>query len=145
MIDNLSFHSIENFQQACQQKNLRVTPQRLEIFRELARAEDHPSAEKLHQRLLRRMPMLSLDTVYRTLGTFTSLGLINKVETVESQAHYEVSQRHHHHLICEQCGSIIDFTWPQIDRTDLPEDIKSHGCFERKSVVVYGTCCSCLK
>ena len=132
------------FQEICREKGLRLTPQRLEIFQELARSDDHPSAEKLHQRLVERMPTLSLDTVYRTLGTLAEHGLINKVETVESQAHYEVVHHAHHHLICENCGRIIDFEWPQLDRSELPAEAKEQGRFERKSVVAYGICRACL-
>lgn len=133
------------FQSACRDKSLRVTPQRIEIFKELALSSDHPTAEKLHQRLIERMPMLSLDTVYRTLGTFSNLGLIKKVETVESQARFEVSYVQHHHLICERCGKIIDFQWQYVDDAALPPEVQHLGCFERKNVVVYGTCQDCLK
>jgi len=136
---------IEEFQMACRSKDLRVTPQRIEIFKELAIAVDHPTAEKLHQRLIERMPTLSLDTVYRTLGTFKDMGLINKIDTIESQAHFEVSHVQHHHLICEQCKKIIDFEWRQVDDADLPEEVHSLGCFVKKNVVVYGLCHECLE
>lgn len=136
---------VTDFQEACRAKDLRVTPQRIEIFKELAVAVDHPTAEKLHQRLIERMPTLSLDTVYRTLGTFKNMGLINKVETTESQAHFEVAHVQHHHLICDQCKTIIDFEWRQVDDAVLPEEVQSLGCFEKKNVVVYGLCHECLK
>lgn len=132
------------FQDACRNADLRVTPQRLEIFKALAMASDHPSAELLHQRLVAKMPTLSLDTVYRTLGTFAGCGLINKVETFESQARYEVAQILHHHLICQQCKEIIDFHWQFIDEATLPEEVHAWGRIERKNVVAYGTCCKCL-
>jgi Fur family peroxide stress response transcriptional regulator len=133
------------FPDNCRKAGLRVTPQRLEVFRELAKATDHPSAEALHQRLVKGMPTLSLDTVYRTLGTFVSHGLINKVETAESQARYEVAQRLHHHLICRKCKEIIDFYWQTIDQAALPEELKSWGRIERKNVVAYGICQKCLR
>ncbi|SEA57596.1 Fur family transcriptional regulator, peroxide stress response regulator [Desulfuromusa kysingii] len=136
---------LELFTRTCREKDLRITPQRLEIFKQLALAVDHPSAEKLHQRLLERMPTLSLDTVYRTLGTFLELGLISKVETVESQAHFEVAEMQHHHLICQKCKKIIDFEWKQVDEADLPDEIQLFGNFKRKSVVVYGTCRECME
>ena len=132
------------FAEACREKDLRLTPQRLEIFEELAQAKDHPTAETLHQRLIQGMPTLSLDTVYRTLGTFANLGLVNKVETSESQAHYEVSQVQHHHLICRKCKGIIDFQWQYIDEASLPEEVHTWGRIERKSIVVYGICHKCL-
>ena len=133
------------FAAACREKGLRLTPQRQEIFKELARAIDHPTAETLHQRLILRMPNLSIDTVYRTLGTFANLGLINKVETSESQAHFEVSQVQHHHLICRKCKDIIDFQWQYIDAAALPEEVFSWGRIERKSIVAYGICHKCLQ
>lgn len=133
------------FEEACRKAGLRLTPQRIEIFRELAKATDHPSAEMLHMRLVEKMPTLSLDTVYRTLGTFVGHGLINKVETVESQARFEAAHILHHHLICEKCKQIMDFEWQHIDAAELPESVRSWGQVERKSVVVYGICRQCLE
>jgi len=137
-------NELDAFVEACREKDLRVTPQRLEIFKELVQATDHPTAEILHQRLIQGMPTLSLDTVYRTLGTFANLGLVNKVETSESQAHFEVSHVQHHHLICRKCKEIIDFKWNYIDNAALPEEVNSWGKIERKNIVVYGTCHKCL-
>ena len=136
--------SLASFEQACRDKDLRLTPQRLEIFKELARAEDHPSAEALHQRLLKKMPTLSLDTVYRTLGTFVQNGLVKRVETVENQARFEIPHLSHHHLICEKCKKIMDFQWDSIDAATLPEELESWGRINRKSVVLYGICQKCL-
>ncbi len=137
-------NELDAFAESCREKDLRLTPQRLEIFKELVKASDHPTAETLHQRLIQGMPTLSLDTVYRTLGTFANLGLVNKVETSESQAHFEVAQVQHHHLICRKCKEIIDFQWQYIDNAALPEEVNSWGEIERKNIVVYGTCHKCL-
>lgn len=133
------------FEETCRKVGLRLTPQRLEIFRVLAGASDHPSAEALHLRLVDTMPTLSLDTVYRTLGTFVEHGLVTKVQTVESQARFEVAQLLHHHLICQKCKEIIDFQWQFFDEAVLPEMVKGWGRVERKNVVAYGTCNDCLK
>lgn len=132
------------FEAACRFCGLRLTPQRLEIFRALAEAADHPTAEQLHQRLQNKMPTLSLDTVYRTLGTLAQHGLVHKVETVESQARYESQGAPHHHLICHKCREIIDFEWPLIDEFELPEKVQSWGEINRKSVTIYGVCRKCL-
>ncbi len=135
---------VDEFQHACRENDMRITPQRIEIFKELAVAVDHPTAEVLHKRLVVKMPTLSLDTVYRTLGTFSEMGFIDKVETTESQAHFEVSHMPHHHLICEKCKKIIDFVWQQVDEADLPDETRLLGRFEKKNVVVYGVCKNCL-
>ena len=132
------------FEQACREAGLRLTHQRLEIYRELLLACDHPSAEALHRRLRRTIQTISLDTVYRTLATFASHGLINRVETVESQARFEVSLLRHHHLVCSRCKEIMDFQWRLIDDASLPEELGNWGRIDNKSVVVYGICRKCL-
>lgn len=139
-----SNEQLNGFVEQCRKHDLRVTPQRIEIFKELAQAIDHPTAEVLYQRLVERMPTLSLDTVYRTLGTFSSAGLVNRIDTAESQAHFEVAHVQHHHLICRKCREIIDFQWQFIDQAALPEEVHAWGHVERKNIVVYGTCRKCL-
>ena len=132
------------FESACRNAGLRLTHQRLEIYHELAMSMDHPSAEILHQRLRRKIPTISLDTVYRNLTTLAGHGLINKVGTIESQARFEATLLRHHHLICSRCKEIIDFQWQFIDAAPLPEEIKGWGRIDDKNVVVYGICNKCL-
>jgi Fur family transcriptional regulator, peroxide stress response regulator len=136
-------HQMESFEESCRAADLKLTHQRLEIYRELAEATDHPSAETLHKRLHRSMPTLSLDTVYRTLSTFEQHHLIKKVETVDSQAHYEAQMQQHHHLICDTCKEIMDFQWSSFDAVSVPEDILQWGAIKNKSITIYGTCRKC--
>ncbi len=136
---------LQVFEERCRNANLRITPQRIEIYRELALAGDHPSAEILHVRLIKKMPTLSLDTVYRSLSTFVQYGLIHKVETIESQARFEVAKTLHHHLICKNCHQILDFQWQSMDEATMPDDVEKWGRIDRKSVVAYGICRQCLE
>lgn len=140
---NLEEH-LKMFESACRTVGLRLTHQRLEVYRELVMSADHPSAETLHQRLRRTIPTLSLDTVYRTLATLASHGLINKVDTVESQARFEATLKQHHHLICNKCKQIVDFAWPSIQNLALPEEVGSWGNIASTNVVIYGICKQCL-
>jgi len=133
------------FGRYCRDAGLRLTYQRQEIFRELAEFPDHPSAETLYHRLRNRIPTLSLDTVYRTLATFAERGLINKVETVENQARFEAAIGRHHHLMCTNCKEIIDFDWPAVDESALPDDVKAWGRIDARSAVLYGICNKCVK
>ena len=135
--------NLREFELACRKAGLKVTHQRLEIYRELAISTDHPSAEVLHKRLTQKISMLSLDTVYRTLATFNLNSLIHKVETIESQARFEVIYDRHHHLICRQCREIIDFYWPSIDEAMLPDELRLWGIIDSRNVVVYGICNNC--
>jgi len=66
---------LRTFTESCRACGLKLTPQRLEIFRELAATTRHPSVEDIHQRIRTRMPNVSLDTVYRTLSTLHEHGI----------------------------------------------------------------------
>ena len=135
---------LETFVTACKEAGLRVTNQRIEIYHELAMASDHPSAETLHQRLLLKNPTLALDTVYRSLATFARHGLINKVETVESQARFEATGMRHHHIICSKCSKIMDFIWQEVDSAPLPDKVGEWGRIDTRNIVIYGVCRDCL-
>ncbi|MHB8788585.1 MAG: Fur family transcriptional regulator [Desulfobulbaceae bacterium] len=128
---------------SCRAAGLKLTPQRLEILNELAAAEDHPSAETIHRRLLPRMPSLSLDTVYRTLATFEKYGLIARIDSMESQARYELAAEEHHHVVCRKCGRITDFQWHRFDETSLPPEIRHWGSISKKNATLYGVCREC--
>ena len=58
---------MERFEEVCRNSGMKLTHQRMEIFREVAQTGDHPDAEKVYQGVRKRMPTISLDTVYRTL------------------------------------------------------------------------------
>jgi len=143
-MDAESVHGkLKDFEDACRKANLKITHQRLEIFRELAKALDHPSAETLYMRLHKKLPTLSLDTVYRTLTTFEDFGMISRVETVKSQARFEAEMSEHHHLICSKCGKITDFEWTSFREVDLPNEIDHWGSVNKKNVIVRGICNKC--
>lgn len=142
---NIPGEILAALEEALKAAGLRLTHQRLEIYRELVASCDHPSAETLYQRLRKRIPTLSLDTVYRTLATLAEQGLINRVETLESQARFEATSRRHHHLICRKCGKIADFQWPDIDSAALPQEISEWGRIDLKNVVIHGICRNCLE
>ena len=131
------------FEDACRRAGLKLTHQRIEILRELALSTDHPSAEALYNRLRKRIPTLSRDTVYRTLATFSENGLAQKVETAESQARFEFVHERHHHLICRQCHEIMDFGWPSLESLPLPEAVGTWGEIDTRNVVIYGVCRKC--
>ena len=133
------------FEQACRAAGLKLTHQRLEIYRELAMSTDHPSAESLYKRLKKKLPTISLDTIYRTLSTLEEKNLIKRVQTVESQARFEAQMTQHHHLICDKCKQIIDFQWKGFDDAGLPEEVAQIGQIRNKNIILLGICRECLK
>lgn len=135
---------LAHFKEACREADLKLTHQRLEIFLELARATDHPTAETLYKRLTERLPTLSLDTVYRTLATFAEHNLVYRVQTTESHARFE-AESGHHHAICARCGAITDFEWNDFEQSRLPEPIAQWGRISEKQVTLHGICAQCAR
>lgn len=135
--------ALERFKGISQDKGLRLTHQRLEILRELVGAKDHPSAETVFGRVRRRLPTISLDTVYRTLSTFDEVGLIMRVPVTGDQGRFDADTSPHHHFVCSRCKSIYDFMWDEFDLLQLPEGSTALGRVDDRRVVVRGVCEKC--
>jgi len=127
----------------CRQRSLKVTPQRLEIFRSLLDVIDHPTAEELFSRIRHKMPTISIDTVYRTLTLFEDYGLISRVQCLSDKGRYDANMEHHHHFICLKCKSIEDFCWPEFDQLELPPETRTFGKINLKKVELRGICPEC--
>lgn len=135
---------LDEFVEACRAAGLRVTHQRLEIFRELLRSHDHPSADMLYQRLRKRIPTLSLDTLYRTLSTLEKANLVTRLSTPSGVGRFEPNyQPLHHHFICKRCGCIMDVGTRRperlVDALAVPEDC----VVESARVELRGLCGAC--
>ncbi|WP_243367640.1 Fur family transcriptional regulator [Fundidesulfovibrio soli] len=135
--------ALERFKGISQEKGLRLTHQRLEILRELVAAKDHPSAETVFGRVRKRLPTISLDTVYRTLSTFDEVGLIMRVPVTGDQGRFDADTSPHHHFVCSRCKSIYDFLWDEFDSLELPENSKALGRVDDRRVVIRGVCEKC--
>lgn len=129
--------------EVCRGTGLKLTRQRVEIMRELAKAKDHPSVETVYQRVKGRLPGVSLDTVYRTLGTFERLQLVDKLNVAQEHSRYDADRSPHHHLACRVCKAIEDFTWEELEALPLPPDVQIWGHPEARHVVVSGVCRHC--
>ncbi len=110
----------EAFRLALRSSGLKVTPQRLEIFREAARSEDHPDVEAIYRGVRKRVPTISLDTVYRTLRVFLDHGLLVSRGTDEDRLRLDANTRPHHHYVCRRCGLTRDVTAGEIGPLPIP-------------------------
>jgi Fur family peroxide stress response transcriptional regulator len=131
------------FLETCERAGIRITPQRVEIFKEVARTEEHPDAETILQRVRERMSNVSLDTVYRTLGLLEELGLVGKVDTLCDRARFDANREQHHHFVCVQCGLVRDFVRPEWDQCTVPKEVKAMGKVRSMHVQLRGVCAGC--
>lgn len=136
---------MESFEKVCKSRGLRLTHQRLEIFLELANFNGHPTAENIYNRVSKRLKMISLDTVYRTITLFEKNGLIKRVHLLDNSARFDINLAVHHHLICTKCKKVEDFYWPIFDRIKLPGSISNWGDVNSRHVEIHGICRKCKK
>ncbi len=92
-----------------------MTRQRRVILEELSKARTHPTADEVYARVRRRLPRISLGTVYRNLETLSARGLIGKLEVAGTQKRFDGDAGRHHHVRCIRCGLIADALLEDID------------------------------
>lgn len=134
---------LKRFEKVCRNSGMKLTHQRLEIFREVAQTGDHPDAEKIYRGVRKRMLTMSLDTVYRTIWMLKDLGLITTPGTSRERTRFDANLSNHHHFVCVGCGLMRDFYSDEFDELRLPNSVKSIGHVETTQVEVKGVCLKC--
>ncbi len=94
--------------------SLRITKQRQIILDELCSVTSHPTADVLYQMVRKRLPKISLGTVYRNLEIMSECGIIQKLDIGGTQKRFDATPHVHYHVRCNQCG--------RVDDLDLPPD-----------------------
>ncbi len=88
--------------------NLRMTRQRRVILEELRKMDGHPTADKIYAVVRKRLPKISLGTVYRNLEVLSVLGEIHKLELSGSQKRFDCISDFHYHIRCTCCDRVDD-------------------------------------
>lgn len=127
-------------------RGLRLTRQRLTIYRELEGRCDHPDVERLYQAVKSRLPQISLFTVYRAMNALEGGGLVWRVATWRGHARYDANVEMHAHFLCEACGKIDDLTMKMECRELLAHaaGCVADGKVRRMDVMMVGACEDCL-
>jgi Fur family peroxide stress response transcriptional regulator len=133
------------FKETARRAGVKLTHQRLEIFREVAGSADHPSAEAVFKALRSRMPTLSLDTVYRTLWLLSDLELVSTLGPRREVARFDANTTPHHHYVCARCGMTRDFESEELNRLRIPESVETFGSIDATRVEVLGVCDRCAR
>jgi Fur family ferric uptake transcriptional regulator len=106
-------------------EKLRITNQRDVILNELRAVKTHPTADELYTQVRRRLPRVSLATVYRNLEWLSEQGLARKIEVGGRQKRFDGDISKHYHVRCEKCGMVADI---EMDTLDNLEDRISQPC-----------------
>jgi Fe2+ or Zn2+ uptake regulation protein len=129
--------------EALRARGQRVTPQRLMVAGVLADQRGHATAEAVFRDVERRMPGVSLPTVYATLELLESLGMVRRVATERGAVVYDSRTDDHHHLACRRCGTMVDVEAPVV-LPELMSAARATGFVpDHTDVVIRGLCADC--
>jgi len=132
------------FRAKCKEHGLSMTPQRLAIYKALIESTDHPSAENIFNCVRASFPDIAIDTVYRTLSTFSEIGIIHVVEGYGEAKRYDPDTEPHHHFRCTRCNKIVDLHGDIFGKLNIPRRIKQKYNVSNVKVVLEGACDECL-
>ena len=96
-------------------KILRRTEQRRIILEELSRLRSHPTANEIYEIVRKRLPRISLGTVYRNLEMLSESGMIQKLEMAGTQKRFDGIVENHYHVRCLECGRVEDVSSPPMN------------------------------
>lgn len=134
---------LDEFIKRCKASGLKITPQRVAIYKEVLNSCNHSSAESIYRKIKDAHPNISFDTVNRTLLTFVDMGLVQIVEGSGDVRRFDANIEHHHHFRCTNCGVIIDFYQKKFNHLELPKEIKEKFLVNNIRVVFEGICDKC--
>jgi Fur family ferric uptake transcriptional regulator len=137
-----------------QGRGYRITIPREAILDVLSRTSKHLSAEDIYLAVHKICPHIGLTTIYRTLELLVHIGLVFKFDFGDGRARYELSEgpkgtRHHHHLVCTNCGRVIDYTdfideeIELLSRTEKGLSKKFNFKITNHLIQFYGLCDGC--
>ena len=128
------------------EQGYRLTPQRMMILSAIENSDNHISAEEIHAQIVAKYPKVNISTVYRTLELLKRLGLVTETDLGGGRVRYHSAEKgHHHHLVCRQCGAIIDLDEALLSplKSALLREYKFSA--DLRHLAIFGRCVNCSK
>lgn len=124
------------------QKGYRITKPRLELLKVL---DSYPlTVQEIHETLQKKKVRVDLASVYRSLELFVNMGIVHVIDFGEDKKRYEMidNDNHHHHLLCNSCGTIADIT---VNENNLLTQVKTKSTFkiDHHHLEFFGLCQNC--
>ena len=124
----------------------KLTPQRRAVIHVIASSQDHLTPATIYRKVLQDHPNVGLVTIYRTLEILAELELICELHAGGICRSYTISTpQHHHHLICSNCGTVIDFTGHDLSELEQSLSEKSGFRIDSHLLEFLGLCQACQK
>ena len=123
----------------------RMTNQRQVILEEIQKVNTHPTADEVYEMVRRRLPRISLGTVYRNLEILSACGSIQKIGPLSSQMRFDGMTKKHYHLRCIYCGSVEDAPIDPMENLENAICEKSDYSIIGHKLEFIGICPKCRK
>ena len=138
---------LKKFKKILKEENLKMTPQRVEVFRQVCDSNEHQESEEIFISLRKRDVSVSRATVYRTMDILYQHDLVQRMDIGDGKWRYEhwLDCNQHDHLICIRCGTIVEFINTQIE--EIQNDVAEKFDYElvRHVHQLFGLCKQCRK
>lgn len=129
----------QQFKEICAKHGWKCTAQRLAVYNFIAQNFKHPGVNEAWDDIKQKLPTVTRESVYRILNEFAEANLIHRLDHIDS-ARYDSQVGAHGHFICEVCGEISDFNWPQ--DASIPQELLSCNV-SHMEIRIVGHCPKC--
>ncbi len=135
--------SQDTFRELCQEHGIPVTHQRQVLFEVMQKMHGHPSPEEVYEIVRKKVPSISLATVYKNIHLFVDCGIFREVSLHHGTQRIELNARPHHHMVCSECKTISDIDEQALGLMPARKKLPGGFLVERYSVDVIGLCPKC--
>ncbi len=133
-----------DFASLCRRHELAATHQRRVIYETVMSLEGHPSPELIYDAVRRKIPSISLATVYKNVRTFMASGMLREVSMHHGSLRVEPNETEHYHLVCTRCRQITDLDTESLRVLPVKAKRSLKGFqVTRIAVDVLGICAAC--
>lgn len=141
--DQHEHDEIEEAVERLKESGVRITPQRFAVLEFLVDAKSHPTADEIYKALEGKFPNMSVATVYNNLRILREIGLVRELTYGDDSSRFDSNMDDHYHIICEQCGKIVDFHYPSLDEIESLAQKVSGFEIDSHRLELYGKCEEC--
>ncbi|WP_457562010.1 Fur family transcriptional regulator [Caminibacter pacificus] len=128
---------MKSYKSLLEESNLKTTPQRLAILKELDK-KGHASIEEIYEDIKEMFPSISLATIYKNINALKEENVISEV-CLHQKPKFEITKEPHAHFICKKCGAIEDVPFEEIINNEIEKKYPN----TQKELYIYGICKKC--
>ena len=132
-----------SFRELCQENGIAVTHQRQVLYEVMKSMHGHPSPEEVYARVKKKVPAISLATVYKNIHLFVESGVFREVSMHHGSQRVEMNREPHHHMVCSKCKGITDLGEKELGLVMTQVRLPGGFLVERYAVDVIGICAKC--